>query len=90
MPPTLISENINQIKKFVKQYKEVIIKPLYEKGGKGIFKISSNDKNITKKIKNILKKENLPLVIQKYIPQIKEGDKRIILINGNVLKQCVK
>ena len=82
-PPTLISQDIVEIKKYIKKYKNLIVKPLYEKGGKGIFKISSNDKNITKKIQNILKKENLPVVIQKYIPQIKDGDKRIILINGN-------
>ena len=80
-PPTLISQDIVEIKKYIKKYKNLIVKPLYEKGGKGIFKISSNDKNITNKIQNILKKENLPVVIQKYIPQIKDGDKRIILIN---------
>ena len=82
-PPTLISQDIVEIKKYIKKYKNLIVKPLYEKGGKGIFKISSNDKNITNKIQNILKKENLPVVIQKYIPQVKDGDKRIILINGN-------
>jgi len=82
-PPTLISQDVHEIKKYIKKHRNLIVKPLYEKGGKGIFKISSNDKNITKKIQNILKKENLPLVIQKYISQIKEGDKRIILINGN-------
>ena len=82
-PPTVISQDVHEIKKYIKKHRNLIVKPLYEKGGKGIFKISSNDKNIAKKIQNILKKENLPLVIQKYISQIKEGDKRIILINGN-------
>ena len=83
MPPTLISENVNQIKKFVKQYKEVIIKPLYEKGGKGIFKINLKDRNITKKINTALKKEKLPVISQKYLSEIKEGDKRIVLFDGN-------
>ena len=81
-PATLISQDEDEIKKFIKKNKNLIVKPLYEKGGKGIFKISSNE-NITKKIKNILKKEKLPIVIQKYIPEVKDGDKRVILINGN-------
>ena len=82
-PPTLISQDEIEIKKFIKKYKNLIVKPLYEKGGKGIFKITSNDKNINKKIQSILKKEKLPIVVQKYIPQVKEGDKRVILLDGN-------
>ena len=82
-PPTLISQDEIEIKKFIKKYKNLIVKPLYEKGGKGIFKITSNEKNLDKKIKNTLMKENLPIVIQKYIPEVKEGDKRIILLDGN-------
>ena len=82
-PPTLISQDEIEIKKFIKKHKSLIVKPLYEKGGKGIFKITSSEKNLDKKIKNVLKKEKLPIVIQKYIPQVKEGDKRIILLDGN-------
>ena len=82
-PPTLISQDEIQIKKFIKKYKNLIVKPLYEKGGKGIFKITSSDKNINKKIQDILKKEKLPIIVQKYISQIKEGDKRVILLDGN-------
>ena len=82
-PPTLISQDEIEIKKFIKKHKSLIVKPLYEKGGKGIFKINSNEKNLDKKIKNTLKKEKLPIVVQKYIPQVKEGDKRIILLDGN-------
>ena len=82
-PLTLISQDEIEIKKFIKKHKNLIVKPLYEKGGKGIFKITSNEKNLDKKIKNTLKKEKLPIVVQKYIPQVKEGDKRIILLDGN-------
>ena len=82
-PPTLISQDEIEIKKFIKKHKSLIVKPLYEKGGKGIFKITSNEKNLDKKIKNTLKKEKLPIVVQKYIPQVKDGDKRIILLDGN-------
>ena len=82
-PPTLISQDKIEIKKFIKKHKSLIVKPLYEKGGKGIFKITSNEKNLDEKIKNTLKKEKLPIVVQKYIPQVKEGDKRIILLDGN-------
>ena len=82
-PPTLISQDEIEIKKFIKKHKSLIVKPLYEKGGKGIFKINSKEKNLDKKIKNTLKKEKLPIVVQKYIPQVKDGDKRIILLDGN-------
>ena len=82
-PPTLISQNEIEIKKYIRKHKNVIVKPLYEKGGKGIFKIDSIEKNSNEKIKNILKKEKMPIVIQKYIPQVKYGDKRIILFDGN-------
>ena len=81
-PPTLISQSEIEIEKFIKKHKNIIVKPLYEKGGKGIFKITSNSENINKKIQNILKKEKLPIIIQKYIPQVKEGDKRVILLDG--------
>ena len=82
-PPTLISQDEIEIKKFIKKHKNLIVKPLYEKGGKGIFKITLSEKNLDKKIKNTLKKEKLPIVIQKYIPQVIQGDKRIILFDGN-------
>ena len=82
-PPTLISQDEIEIKKFIKKHKSLIVKPLYEKGGKGIFKITSSEKNLDKKIKNTLKKEKLPIVIQRYIPQVVQGDKRIILLDGN-------
>ena len=82
-PPTLISQDEIEIKKFIKKHKNLIVKPLYEKGGKGIFKITLSEKNLDKKIKNTLKKEKLPIVIQKYIPQVRQGDKRIILLDGN-------
>ena len=82
-PPTLISQDEIEIKKFIKKHKSLIVKPLYEKGGKGIFKITLSEKNLDKKIKNTLKKEKLPIVIQRYIPQVVQGDKRIILLDGN-------
>ena len=82
-PRTLISQDEIEIKKFIKKHKSLIVKPLYEKGGKGIFKITSSEKNLDKKIKNTLKKEKLPIVIQRYIPQVVQGDKRIILLDGN-------
>ena len=82
MPPTLISQDVNQIKKFLKKYKENIVKPLYEKGGKGIYKISLKDKNLAKKLNIKIKKEKLPLIIQKFLPEVKYGDKRIILFDG--------
>ena len=84
-PPTLISSNIEAIIKFIKKNKEVIIKPAYGNGGLGIQKISHNRTNLSKFLKNYIKKfSNCPVIIQRFLKNFKKGDKRIILINGDI------
>ena len=57
-PPTLISQDLLEIKKYIKKHKNLIVKPLYEKGGKGIFKITSSDGNINKSTINFKKRKS--------------------------------
>ncbi len=84
-PPTLISSNIEAIIKFIKKNKEVIIKPAYGNGGLGIQKISHNKTNLNTFLKNYIKKfSNCPVIIQRFLKNFKKGDKRIILINGDI------
>ncbi len=84
-PPTLISSNIEAIIKFIKKNKEVIIKPAYGNGGLGIQKISHNKTNLSTFLKNYIKKfSNCPVIIQRFLKNFKKGDKRIILINGDI------
>ena len=81
MPPTIITQNIETIKKFLEENKDIVTKPLYGNGGEGIFRSKIEDL----KLQGIDENKNLldePIMAQKYIPEIIEGDRRIILIDG--------
>ena len=81
MPPTIFTRSINEIEKFKKKYKKIVIKPTHGYGGKNILFINkSMEKN---KISNYLKKHE-HVMAQKFIPQIKYGDKRIFIIGGTI------
>ena len=82
MPKTIISKNFGEIKEFVSKLNKVVLKPLYGKGGEGIILLESNDKIFDKKLENFLLGEHEPIMAQEYLPIVKKGDKRIILING--------
>lgn len=73
MPPTLITADKEQIKKFAAKHGDVIIKPLYDFGGAGIKKITASD--------DFDLEGTTPIVAQKFIPEVAEGDKRILFIN---------
>ena len=85
IPPTLISGDLIEILNFHKKNKVSIIKPLYGNGGEGIEKIDTNKNRNIKLIKKLLKKYKLPIVVQKFIKEIKKGDRRIILIDGQYI-----
>tara|TARA_B100000405_G_scaffold90033_1_gene62537 strand:+ start:205 stop:1131 length:927 start_codon:yes stop_codon:yes gene_type:complete len=82
MPKTIISKNFLEIKEFVSKLNKVVLKPLYGKGGEGIILLESNDKMFDKELENFLLGEHEPIMAQEYLPIVKKGDKRIILING--------
>jgi glutathione synthase len=82
IPPTLISKNIQQCFNFQKKYKKTIIKPLYGNGGEGISKLEGTSVVLKRKILKLINRYKQPIVMQKYLSEIKEGDRRIILIDG--------
>jgi glutathione synthase len=82
IPPTLISKNIEQCFNFQKKYKKTIIKPLYGNGGEGISKLEGTNTLLKRKILKLISRYKQPIVMQKYLKEIKEGDRRIILIDG--------
>ena len=82
IPPTLISKNIEQCFNFQKKYKKTIIKPLYGNGGEGISKLEGTSAVLKRKILKLINRYKQPIVMQKYLSEIKEGDRRIILIDG--------
>jgi len=82
IPPTLITKSKDEVNKFMIQYNQCVVKPLYGNGGEDIFFLNKKDKNYNQILEAFLKKNNEPFIIQKFLPEIKKGDKRIILIDG--------
>lgn len=85
MPDTLITREIDEIIKFRNKNKNIIIKPLYGNGGEAVFFIKDNDSNFNVIIENFLNSNEEQFIVQSYIPEVKKGDKRIILIDGEVV-----
>ena len=81
-PETIITKNINEINSFRKKHKKIILKPLYGNGGNGIFFLDKKDKNFNSLIEIFMDSHPEQFILQEYLPNIKFGDKRIILING--------
>ena len=82
MPPTLISSSCDEIAAFRAEYKDLIVKPLFGNGGSGVFHIGPDDENLSALIEMFTGRSNEPIIVQRYLPQVREGDKRIILIDG--------
>lgn len=83
IPSTLISSDFNEIKNFRSLYKDIIVKPLYGNGGSGVFHLTPNDENLSSLIEFFTSLSQEPLIVQQYIPEVRLGDKRIILIDGH-------
>ena len=82
IPPTLITRDIVEIKNFLNEYDEIVIKPLFGNGGNGIFKLSLSDLNLNSILEMFCEKFKEPFIVQKFLPEVKNGDKRIILLDG--------
>ncbi len=82
MPPTLITYDHDQIKEFRRTYKDIIVKPLYGNGGAGVFHVKPEDDNLTSLLELFDQALNEPLMVQHYLPEVRTGDKRIILVDG--------
>ncbi len=82
MPPTLITYDTEQIKAFRREYKDIIVKPLYGNGGAGVFHVKPDDDNLTSLLELFADALDEPLMVQQYLPAVRAGDKRIILIDG--------
>jgi len=85
MPPTLISSDEKEISNFRKKYKDIVIKPLFGNGGESIIRVKNNDQNFSSIIEILKKMYEEPLMIQQFIKEVTKGDKRIILLDGEIL-----
>ena len=82
MPPTLISCDPSEIWAFRKEHMDIIIKPLFGNGGIGVFHIAAEDENLNALLEMFTGLYREPIIAQAYLPKVREGDKRIILIDG--------
>jgi len=81
-PANMISRNMDTLKSAVREFDQVIIKPMDGMGGESIFKTSKNDKNLNVILETVSQNGNKTTMVQQFIPEISEGDKRILIING--------
>lgn len=81
-PPSLLTANIQQAKQFLAEHKDIIAKPIDGMGGKSVFRLQTLDPNINVILETLTQNNKHYMMVQRYIPEILQGDKRIILING--------
>ena len=82
IPETLVSSNIKKLSEFISKIKTAVVKPLDGMGGTDIFKLTKGDKNIEEVLLKITNQGSRFIMAQEFLPEIKNGDKRILLING--------
>ncbi len=81
-PPTLIARDLQTIRDFKHRHGDVILKPLYGNGGAGVVRLDPNDRNLGSLHELFTGINREPLIVQKYVPDVVKGDKRIILVDG--------
>jgi glutathione synthase len=82
MPPTLVTSDPETVRAFRAEHGEIVVKPLYGNGGTGVFRIRKEDENLNTIMEFFASFVREPMVVQKYVPQVRQGDKRIILVDG--------
>jgi glutathione synthase len=82
MPPTLITADPARVKAFRQRHGDIIVKPLFGNGGAGVFHLRPDDSNLNSLLEMFTERSREPVMVQRYLPEVRQGDKRIILIDG--------
>ncbi len=82
MPPSLITSDRQQILEFRAEHKDIVLKPLYGRGGAGVLHIPPENENLNALLDMFTKLYREPIMVQRYLPEVRDGDKRIILVDG--------
>lgn len=85
MPETLITKDLQEVLEFRKEFGDIIIKPLYGNGGAGVFHLTPDDRNLTSLLEIFEQMYREPFIVQRYLKDVRSGDKRIILIDGEAV-----
>ena len=81
-PPTTIARDLQTIRAFKEKHGDVILKPLYGNGGAGVFRLTPDDRNLSSLHEMFTGFSREPLIVQKFLPAVSKGDKRVILVDG--------
>ena len=81
-PPTMIARDLEALKAFKAEHQDVILKPLYGNGGAGVFRLTPEDRNLASLYELFMANSREPLIMQKFLPDVSNGDKRVILVDG--------
>jgi glutathione synthase len=82
MTETLITRDIDEVKAFRREFGDIVVKPLYGNGGQGVFRVKAEDENFGSLMDMFRAVFREPFMVQRYLPAVREGDKRIILVDG--------
>jgi glutathione synthase len=88
-PPTLVSRRADILREFAREHRDVILKPLDEMGGASIFRHREGDPNLSVILEVLTEHGGRQIMAQRYIPEIKDGDKRILMIDGEPVPYCL-
>lgn len=84
MPPTMVARSLAAIRDFRNEHGDIIIKPLYGNGGAGVFKLPQADSNLAALHEIFTQISREPMMVQKFVPEVSAGDKRVIIIDGEI------
>ena len=84
-PPTTIARDLSVLREFKDRHGDIILKPLYGNGGAGVFRLTDSDRNLNSLHELFTGMNREPLIAQKFLPAVSEGDKRIILVDGEAV-----
>lgn len=89
MSETIVTAKQSHIRAFIDEHQDVIVKPLDGMGGMGIFRLTADSPNIGATLEMLTQMESLPIMAQRYLPAIKDGDKRVLIVGGRVVPYCL-
>jgi len=84
MPPTLVTRSVEEVRRFMAKHGAIVVKPIHGNGGKAIFRIGENGENLTALFEVFNQTWPEPHMVQPFLPEVAKGDKRIVLIDGEV------
>lgn len=84
-PPTLITRDIAEVRAFREKHGDIVVKPLHGHGGAGVLKLDSKDGNLESIVDLFLKMDPAPFIAQAFLPAVSEGDKRILIVDGEAV-----